>query len=113
MPGHFAGRRSRLRRRNQSRHRAVHAMTEMLESRILMAVAPIINEFLASNGSTNTDEDAEATDWVEVYNPNSTPVSLNGYYLTDKSSELTQWKFPNVSLAGNGYLLVWASGKDR
>ena len=89
------------------------AMAERLESRILMAVDPIINEFLASNKHTNKDEDGDASDWIEIYNPNSTTISLNGYFLTDKHSDLTEWEFPNVSLAGKGYLLVWASGKDR
>ncbi len=85
----------------------------MLEPRILMAVNPIINEFLASNKHTNTDEDGDASDWIEIYNSNSTSISLNGYFLTDNHSDLTEWKFPSVSLAGKGYLLVWASGKDR
>jgi Ca2+-binding RTX toxin-like protein len=85
----------------------------MLESRVLMAVGPIINEFLASNEDTNSDEDGDASDWIEIHNPNSTPISLNGYYLTDDQGELTKWKFPDVSLAPNAYLLVWASDKDR
>ena len=34
----------------------------MLESRVLMAVGPIINEFLASNEDTNSDEDGDASD---------------------------------------------------
>ncbi len=34
----------------------------MLESRILMAVQPIINEFLASNKHTNKDEDGDSSD---------------------------------------------------
>ena len=78
-----------------------------------MAVQPVINEFLASNKQTNKDEDGNSSDWVEIYNPNSTLISLNGYFLTDDRGEPTKWKFPNVSLAGNGYLLVWASGKNR
>jgi Ca2+-binding RTX toxin-like protein len=86
---------------------------EMLEPRVLMAVAPIINEFLASNDNTNADADGDSSDWIEIYNPNATPINLDGYYLTDKSANLTKWTFPNVSRAGNGYLLVWASEKDR
>src|SRR4051812_86938 len=74
---------------------------------------PIINEFLASNKHTNMDENGDSSDWIEIYNPNSSKISLNGYFLTDKTIDLTEWKFPNVSLAGKGYLLVWASGKDR
>src|SRR3954463_16258807 len=86
---------------------------EMLESRVLLAAQPIINEFLASNKHTNTDEDGDSSDWMEIYNPNSASISLNGYFLTDDHSALTKWKFPNVSLGAKGYLLVWASNKDR
>src|SRR5687767_8772631 len=89
MPGRFAGRRFGRRQPSQSRHRpagpCIAAVAEMLESRVLMAVAPVINEFLASNDDTNKDEDGDKSDWIEIYNPNSTPISLNGYFLTDKA----------------------------
>ncbi len=74
-----------------------------------------INEFLAVN-STSTgfrDEDGEGSDWVELYNSGSTAVNLNGWYLTDNVLNLTQWRFPNVTILPNSYLIVWASGKNR
>src|SRR5581483_3275041 len=92
--------------KSESYHRAGPAIAEALESRVLMAGQPIINEFLASNKTTNTDEDGDSSDWIEIYNPNSSAISLNGYYLTDKQTDLTEWKFPDVSLAGKGYLIV-------
>src|SRR6476620_6020019 len=113
MPGRFAGPRSGRPQQSQTCDRAAAAEAEMLESRVLMAASPIISEFLASNKNTNTDEDGDFSDWIEIYNPDSSRVSLNGYSLTDDRSKLTKWKFPNVSLAGKGYLLVWASDKNR
>ncbi len=85
----------------------------MLEARCLLAVEPIINEFLAQNNTINTDSDGDHSDWVEIYNPNTTSISLNGYFLTDDRTKLTKWKFPNVSLGGQTFLLVWASNKNR
>jgi len=79
-------------------------------------VAPvnlIITEFMASNGATLADEDGDYLDWLEIYNPTSTSVSLNGWYLTDKSSNLTKWKFPDVSIESGDYLIVWATEKNR
>jgi hypothetical protein len=33
--------------------------------------------------------------------------------LTDETNNLIKWRFPNVSLAANGYLIVFASDKNR
>ena len=74
---------------------------------------PLISEFLASNGTSIADEDEQASDWIEIHNPEQTPVQLEGYHLTDDPNILTKWTFPSVSLAGRGYIIVWASGKNR
>ena len=74
---------------------------------------PVISEFLASNGSGLKDEDGDRSDWIEVYNPTSSPVSLLGWYLTDDSANKTKWQFPNVSLAAGERIVVFASTKDR
>ena len=75
--------------------------------------APVITEFMASNGTTHTDEDGDYSDWIEIHNPDTTAVSLDGWYLTDNSSNKTKWQFPAVSIPANGYLLVYASDKNR
>jgi len=73
-----------------------------------------INEFLANpNASSLTDEDGDTSDWIELHNPDGGSVNLNGYYLTDDPSDLTKWEFPGVSISGNDYLLIFASGKNR
>ena len=43
--------------------------------------APLITEFMAANDSTLADEDGEFSDWIEIHNPDSTPISLAGYHL--------------------------------
>src|SRR5438105_892858 len=75
--------------------------------------APRINEFMASNATGLKDEDGEFSDWIEIYNPDATAVSLAGYYLTDDPAKLDKWKFPAVTLNPSAYLVVFASGKDR
>lgn len=74
---------------------------------------PVISEFMADNNSTLADEDAQFSDWIEIYNPTAAPINLSGYYLTDNESEPTLWPFPSVSLPAGGHLLVFASGKNR
>ena len=73
--------------------------------------APVrINEFLAANKSTFADEDGDFSDWIELYNPRATPVAIGGYQLTDGT---TTWTFPAATIGAQGFLVVFASEKDR
>ncbi len=72
-----------------------------------------ITEFMANNKKTVEDEDGDATDWIEIFNSGTEPINLEGYFLTDAADALTMWSFPAVEIAENGFLLVFASGKDR
>jgi hypothetical protein len=74
---------------------------------------PVISEFLASNTRTLADETGTYADWIEIHNPDPLPVNLAGWHLTDTARDLAQWTFPAVVLPPGGYLLVWASGRDR
>ncbi|MDG2125118.1 MAG: lamin tail domain-containing protein, partial [Verrucomicrobiales bacterium] len=78
-----------------------------------VAEEPVISEFLAANVSGLRDSDSEASDWIEIFNPSSSPVMLTGWCLTDDAGDLTKWRLPEVEVAGGGYLVVFASGKDR
>lgn len=73
----------------------------------------VISEFMAANGSALADEDGEYLDWIEIFNPDSLPVNLSGWALTDDPYEPQKWTFPNVTLGGREYLVIFASGKDR
>ena len=73
----------------------------------------IISEFCAANGSALQDEDGEFSDWIEIYNAEPQAVSLSGWSLSNDSDLPTQWPFPEVSLPGQSFLVVFASGKDR
>ena len=73
----------------------------------------VISEIMAVNRSTLLDEDGDTPDWIELYNTTDRTVSLNGWHLTDQASNLALWTFPNVSIASHGYLVVFASLKDR
>jgi hypothetical protein len=74
--------------------------------------APYLSEFLASNTRGLADEDRDYPDWIEVYNPSSATVNLDGWYLTDNASQPAKWRFPATNLAGGSFLVVFASGKD-
>lgn len=72
-----------------------------------------ISEFLAQNDGLTRDLDGESPDWIELHNHSPEPVDLAGWRLTDTDTNLAKWTFPPVILPGNGYLLIFASGKNR
>ena len=52
-------------------------------------------------------------DWIELHNTGGASVPLAGWHLTDTPTNLTKWTFPATNLAPGGYLIVFASGKNR
>ena len=81
--------------------------------RVVLPGEPIISEFLAINDSGLLDEDGVASDWIELHNPGTEVVLLNGYHLTDDATNLAKWTLPNVTLNPGEYLIIFASAKDR
>ncbi len=67
----------------------------------------VINEFMASNDLTASDEEGEFDDWVELYNNTESDISLQGYYLSDNLNVPDKWQFPDTTIKAGGYLIVW------
>jgi hypothetical protein len=89
------------------------SVTRELRIRVVLPGEPVISEFLADNQNGLLDENGEPSDWIELCNPTGTIASLDGYYLTDDATNLTKWRIPAVTIAPNGYLVIFASGSDR
>ncbi len=71
-----------------------------------------LNEIEPDNLSGLADAHGEREPWVELFNAGTAPVSLDGCYLADNFTNLTQWPFPaNTVIAGRGFLLVWLDGE--
>jgi len=79
----------------------------------LPAPAVRISEVMTQNLTGLTDEDGTRQDWIELQNMTGAPVNLNGWHLTDDRSALTKWTFGNTTVPANGYVVVFASAKDR
>ena len=75
--------------------------------------APVISEFMAANRSALADEDGDFSDWIEIHNPATVPVSLGGYFLTDDAGDLLKWALPSFILEPDERRVVFASNKDR
>ena len=66
---------------------------------------PVISEFMAVNGGEALlDEDGDASDWFEIYNPTSSAVNLSGWFLSDSPSQATMWTIPGI--AGDPVTLI-------
>jgi hypothetical protein len=73
---------------------------------------PVISEFLASNPGPGVDTLGLTSDWIEIFNPDTSPVDLGGWSLTDDFSKPKKWIFPAVTLQPGQYLVVRASGRN-
>lgn len=79
-----------------------------------------INEIMAANTSTLRDGDTDDavhgkeggaySDWIELYNAGEQAIDLTGYTLSDDGAT---WVFPEGVIPAKGYLVVWASDKNK
>ncbi len=67
----------------------------------------VLNELMASNDATITDEFGEYDDWLEIANVGAGPISLDGLSLTDDSAYPFLFSLPDTTLQSGEYLLVW------
>jgi hypothetical protein len=72
-----------------------------------------LNEVMPDNETVIADEEGEHDDWFEIYNPNSEPVDLAGWYISDNSSNLKQYQFPDndataTTIPARGFVILWA-----
>ncbi len=72
-----------------------------------------ITEFMAANNVTLNDEDGDNSDWIEIQNQGTSAANLAGWALTDATNNLAKWLFPAMNLPPSGYLVVFASEKNR
>lgn len=73
----------------------------------------IISELLAVNDKDLKDADGDHADWIELHNAGDATIDLAGWALTDDAKDLGKWMFPAVKIEAGGFLLVFASGKNR
>ena len=64
-------------------------------------------------GAILADEDGQFSDWIELFNPGPRELNLTGYGLSDDFSRPFKWQFADTVVGPAGFLVVFASGKDR
>ena len=69
----------------------------------------LINEVMASNTKTITDEEGKFEDWIELRNTHPEPIDLTGYSLSDNPKNPKKWTFPEGTIIqGESLLVIWA-----
>ncbi len=75
----------------------------------------VINEFLASNVTTNPDmvDFGDFSDWIELYNSQDFVADISGYYITDDLNDPTKWQIPqHTVIPAKDFYFLWADGED-
>ena len=68
-----------------------------------------INELQADNLNGLTNRAGQHSPWLELFNPGSNAVSLNGIYLANNYTNLLQWAFPtNASINAGQFKIIFA-----
>lgn len=70
----------------------------------------VINEVCAHNLSLVLDDRGKSSDYIELYNPSCTTVSLDGWYLTDQEELSEQNRLSRIEIGPRSYLLLFADG---
>ena len=71
-----------------------------------------INEFVASNFNTISDEAGEFDDWVELFNNSNQSIDIAGMYLSDDLNNKKLWRISNeapevTTIPAGGFLILW------
>jgi hypothetical protein len=73
-----------------------------------------INEVQPDNLTGITNSAGQHTPWVELFNPATNTVSLNGLYLANNYTNLLQWAFPaSASIGAGQFKVVFADGQTN
>ena len=70
----------------------------------------MINEVCSNNFSLAPNETGEYTDYIELYNPGTEELCLEGYYLSDHETHLQKYSLSHIILPPEGYYVVWLDG---
>lgn len=68
----------------------------------------LINEVMAGNDSTVSDEFGEYDDWIEIVNTGNDVMDLSQFRLTDDMAYPSRYLFPDTVIEPGEYMVIWA-----
>lgn len=74
----------------------------------------VINEVCSNNFSAVPDADGNYPDYIELYNPASEEITLEGMFLSDDRRDACQYALENMTIPAGGYAVIWleADGQE-
>ncbi|MDD3242372.1 MAG: lamin tail domain-containing protein [Eubacteriales bacterium] len=70
----------------------------------------MLSEVMALNKGAYASADGNYYDWIELYNPTSDAINLEGYALSDNMEKLSKYVLPSHVIEAGGYAIIFASG---
>ncbi len=86
--------------------RGIYELCSLLLFTLGVEAQPLITEFFAVGGSDSKWRE----DWIEIHNPGSDAISLEGWFLTDDFEDLQKWRFSPLKLRAGEFVVLNASG---
>lgn len=68
----------------------------------------VLNEVMASNSNTVSDEAGDFDDWIEIHNTGPMAIDLSEFTLLDHHDGTPGFEFPAFTLAPGEYQVIWA-----
>jgi hypothetical protein len=73
-----------------------------------------LNEVEPDNLTGITNSAGQRAPWIELYNPSTNTVSLNGLYLADNYTNFGQWPFlANAVISPGQFMVIFADGQTN
>lgn len=85
----------------------------LVSHQVVTPQSVVLNEIVSANINIIADEEGDNSDWIELFNSGAESVDITNWGLSDKKSNPLKWRFPDISIQPNEFLLIFASGKDK
>lgn len=91
--------------------RALYSLLFLFAGTFGVRAQLVINELLPANHGTTTDSAGRTPDWIEIYNPTTRPVDLQGWRLAMAGRQHV-FTAP-LLVAPRGHRLLWCDGRSE
>lgn len=72
-----------------------------------------ITEYITNNLNILKSQDGNYYSIIEIYNNDNKDINLKNYYLSDNLNSINKYKFPDITIKSNSYIILFTSGKNE